>query len=246
MERGIIQTYSVAFRVLDPVTATPEHGVNPQRWNAYTYGMNNPLFYVDPDGRDAIAVNFLNAVPVGGHEGLIVVHSDGSATYARFGPKGGNKPFGPGQVDTQTLKPVQFKADGLPTDASYKQLAAEVGKIGQPADDVGFNYFKTSETDSILLQDWIRRIKEASDKGQAPDYDVTRQNLCDFLYRGLIAGHAINKDQPVNRTPNRLFMILSLLATENYPKPGWAPRPPKEKVTHRFKPPCGEKGQSKC
>jgi RHS repeat-associated protein len=27
----------------------------PQRWNRYTYGLNNPLKYVDPDGKDAIA-----------------------------------------------------------------------------------------------------------------------------------------------------------------------------------------------
>jgi RHS repeat-associated protein len=235
------------FSSSDPVTATPEHGVNPQRWNAYTYGMNNPLFYVDLDGRDAIAVNFLNEVPVGGHEGLIVVHSDGSATYARFGPQGGNKPFGKGEVRTRELTKVQFQPNHLPTDDSYKGLAQEVADIeGQPAGDVGFNYFKTSETDSVLLHDWIRRIKEASDKGQAPDYDVTRQNCATFCIVGLIAGHAIKKDQPVNLTPNRLFMILSLLATDNYPKTKWRPQPPKEKVTHKFKPPCGEKGQSKC
>jgi hypothetical protein len=27
----------------------------PQRWNRYTYGLNNPLKYIDPDGKDAIA-----------------------------------------------------------------------------------------------------------------------------------------------------------------------------------------------
>jgi RHS repeat-associated protein len=232
------------FATTDPVSGTPLHIINPQRWNMYSYGMNNPLFYIDPDGRDAIAVNFLNETP-GGHEAIIVVHADGSATYARFGPAGGGKPFGKGQVDVQTLKPVAFKADGLPTDASYQQLAAAVGKIeGQPANDVGFNYFKTSEADSILLQDWIKRIKEAADNGKAPDYDVARQNCTTFCVAGLIAGHAIKEDQPVNMIPNRLFMLFAPLATENYDNLNG--RTPKEKVTHKFKPPCGEKGQPKC
>ena len=228
----------------DPLNATPGHLVNPQRWNAYAYVMNNPLFYIDPDGRDEIAVNFFSEVPIGGHEGIIVVHADGSATYARFGPQGGNKPFGKGEVQTRSLSKVQFQANGLPTDQSYKDMAKEVADLeGQDPNTVGFNYFKTSETDSMLLQDWIERIQKASNEGKAPDYDVTRSNCTTFCIVGLIAGHAIKPDQSVNLTPNRLFMILAPLATENY---SWGQRTPKEKVTHKFAPPCGEHGQPKC
>ena len=33
--------------------------VDPQRWNRYAYARNNPLKYVDPDGRDvSIALSF--------------------------------------------------------------------------------------------------------------------------------------------------------------------------------------------
>lgn len=33
--------------------------LDPQRWNRYSYGLNNPLRYIDPDGRDvSIALNF--------------------------------------------------------------------------------------------------------------------------------------------------------------------------------------------
>ncbi len=34
---------------------------NPQRWNRYTYGLNNPLKYVDPDGKDADCLHSLFA-----------------------------------------------------------------------------------------------------------------------------------------------------------------------------------------
>jgi RHS repeat-associated protein len=33
--------------------------LEPQRWNRYAYAINNPLKYVDPDGKDAIAAFFL-------------------------------------------------------------------------------------------------------------------------------------------------------------------------------------------
>jgi len=60
--------------------------INPQRWNQSAYSLNNPLSYSDPTGNDAIAVNFSGMVAGLGHEGIISVHSDGSSSYARFGP----------------------------------------------------------------------------------------------------------------------------------------------------------------
>ncbi len=222
----------------DPLFATPLHVVNPQRWNMYAYVVNNPTNYIDPDGKDAIAVNFVNEVPLGGHEGIIVVHADGSATYARFGPEHAASPADAGKVTVQGLNPVKFGSNGLPTDASYKELSEEVGKVeGQPASTVGFNYFKTSEADSIALDNWMQEWKTH----QAPDYQVNTQNCATFCIAGLIQGHAIeNKD--ISIIPNRLFMLLAARATENWT---WQGRTPKEHVTHKI---CwtDEKGKKHC
>lgn len=57
----------------DPRTGTMLHVINPQRWNMYAYGLNNPLSYVDPDGRDAIAVGFRTLAAGAGHAALISV-----------------------------------------------------------------------------------------------------------------------------------------------------------------------------
>jgi RHS repeat-associated protein len=47
------------FATADPVTNAKAAFVNPQRWNRYAYVRNNPLRYVDRDGRDvSIAVSF--------------------------------------------------------------------------------------------------------------------------------------------------------------------------------------------
>ncbi len=226
------------FMQPDPLFATPLHVVNPQRWNMYAYVVNNPTNYIDPDGKDAIAVNFVNEVPLGGHEGIIVVHADGSATYARFGPEHAASPADAGKVTVQGLNPVKFGSNGLPTDASYKELSEEVGKVeGQPASTVGFNYFKTSEADSIALDNWMQEWKTH----QAPDYQVNTQNCATFCIAGLIQGHAIeNKD--ISIIPNRLFMLLAARATENWT---WQGRTPKEHVTHKI---CwtDEKGKKHC
>jgi RHS repeat-associated protein len=42
---------------IDPVLVTPARMFDPQRFNLYNYGRDNPLKYVDPDGRDINLVN---------------------------------------------------------------------------------------------------------------------------------------------------------------------------------------------
>lgn len=41
------------FTTVDPGQKTGENLVDPQRWNRYAYVRNNPLRYVDPDGRES-------------------------------------------------------------------------------------------------------------------------------------------------------------------------------------------------
>jgi RHS repeat-associated protein len=44
------------FTAVDPVLNIPASLTDPQRWNRYAYGLNNPLKLVDLDGRDAVWV----------------------------------------------------------------------------------------------------------------------------------------------------------------------------------------------
>jgi RHS repeat-associated protein len=45
------------FTTVDPVQTIQENLVDPQRWNRYAYARNNPLRYVDPDGKAVLAAN---------------------------------------------------------------------------------------------------------------------------------------------------------------------------------------------
>lgn len=202
----------------DPLTGTILHIANPQRWNQYAYAVNNPLFYVDPDGRNAIAVNFQKMVLGMGHEGLISLHADGSGKYQRFGPRGFG-PIGKGRVDTYSLKTkVQFGPTGLPTDASYRALASEVARLesGQDPQSVRMNYFKTTEVETLALDAQMDRLQAASDQGRAPIYDVGLQNCAACTIGGLIQGGAILPDTRISLVPNNLFWLLSMVADESY------------------------------
>ena len=204
------------FTSPDPLMATPLRVINPQRWNMYAYAVNNPLSYVDPDGRDAIAVNFSKMVGGAGHEGIISIHPDGRAEYARFGPVGGNRPFGEGEVKTFDLGTVAFGGDGFPTTSGYQQMATQVARFeGTDPNSVRMNYFKTSDADTLALDQWIKRIKDASDQRRAPGYDVTRQNCASFCIVGLLQANAI-QNKNISLVPNRLFDLLSGVASANY------------------------------
>jgi RHS repeat-associated protein len=48
------------FTTVDPLLDQGAALINPQKWNRYGYGLNNPFRYVDPDGRDAIWVKHAN------------------------------------------------------------------------------------------------------------------------------------------------------------------------------------------
>ena len=229
----------------DPLMINALRIVNPQRLNLYAYAVNNPLTFIDPDGKDAIAVNFPALVPAGGHSGIIVVHSDGSAMYARFGPQGGTKPYGPGEVVTQKLTPIKFQSNGLPTDASYQQLAQEVAKVeGAPAITVGLNYFKTSDADTVALQNWMDQMQAISDAGNAPDYRVNSQNCATFCIAGLLRANAI-QNRNISIIPNRLFLLLAPHAAENWTWQGRKPNP-EPKPKRNPKPPCLKRRDGTC
>jgi len=44
------------FTTVDPLLDVDNALVNPQLWNRYTYGLNNPLKFTDPDGRNPVLV----------------------------------------------------------------------------------------------------------------------------------------------------------------------------------------------
>jgi RHS repeat-associated protein len=153
------------FTTVDPVGVSPLHLVNPQRFNSYSYGVGNPLTFIDPDGRDAIVVNYSQGGGGYGHQGVVVVRSDGSATSSDYGPlKPGGERVQPGVVNTTRLATrVTFDSRGLPTSESLENLARDLEKPEEaPAGSVRLAYFRTSAVETAALVNWIADMNENS------------------------------------------------------------------------------------
>ncbi len=159
------------FTSPDPTILALNRLVNPQRWNMYGYALNNPLKYVDPDGRDAMYVVFKDyrAAIMGlhpyatGHAAMVVVDGSGHTTYREYGRYDTNQ----GETRSQTVPNLQMDANGHPTDASMEALIETMSKENQNGSVDVVYYDTTDDIDTLLLKELARRMAE--NKGsQAP------------------------------------------------------------------------------
>jgi hypothetical protein len=170
----------------------------------YSYGLNNPFSYTDSTGMDAAAVNFSKEIAIVGHQGIMSVNSDGTVVYARFGPAGGSRPTGPGQVQSFTLATkVQFDSNERPTADSLNAVKKELGtsdlspEKGQDPSSIRFNYFKTTPNETADLNAWIKQQQDGPYHG----YDVRSTNCTWFCARGLVAAHVLDQNQANHASP---------------------------------------------
>ena len=233
------------FTGADPLGPNAVRMLNPQRWNMYSYALGNPLFYTDPDGRDAVVVDSSSDVMGAGHLAAISVLPNGTATYAEAYATHGRG------VDTMstsvpyTMKTaLEFDGDHFPTKASFDALRKEVANLtGTPVDSIGLAYFKMSDTDTQLFQQYVERAKPLA------CYIAGAVDCATWVLGGLDSAHA---HKPLTdffrvfsefRTPN---LVFGYLITDADTSVGPGSRNDDRRHKHKAAPCLKDRGTGQC
>jgi hypothetical protein len=197
----------------------------------YSYAVNNPLAYLDPDGRDAIAVKFGNLANNLGHAGIASVHHDGKGRFADFGPQHEGQAHDAGKYNFIDFKTqIKYGPDGKPTKESLSALANELADDEQqPHNSVSVAYFRTSDAETAALDAYLDAANNERLQGKTPSYWVGFRDCSWFCQNGL-AKAGIGSGSSILTIPNLQYLEFWLAAVQT----ATGTNPPKEKVTSKI------------
>lgn len=139
--------------------------------------------YTDPDGLDALLINYTDGAHGLGHVGIMALNPDGSGLYGGFNPVNAGSFTDAGVVKNKSFPAgsVAFGAGGRPTIASLSALRAQLAKLdGKSPQAIRIRHIKTSAAETAALTEYIRS------NINAPSRYVAGINDClDFCVRGL-------------------------------------------------------------
>ncbi|MGB3545893.1 MAG: DUF6695 family protein [Saprospiraceae bacterium] len=187
--------------------------------SSYAFVHNNPLTYVDPDGRDAILIVFpkykvdtetrMGKLPLG-HAGVLLIDNETGLTkyyeYGRYSTTDGTK----GRVRKVTISNVVIDPEtGKPTQASLNKVLGQISKKSGQGGDIQGAYVEGSFEQ---MNDYAQeRLKESNaeydeyDKDREP-YSLTRNNCGTFGCDVIKQDDSARKNAPwiFDPTPNNV------------------------------------------
>jgi RHS repeat-associated protein len=169
----------------DLINVTKARLLNPTNTlNKYVYGANNPLNYVDPDGKDITIFyrrgNMANPADSGHAFAAVLNQNTGQTAFMSFAPKRGAVPFGAGAYNAH-LSPDYLRQHASLTIQTTPELAQKaIDEINRRLQNPGsYNLFTnncTTQCESLL-----RLLDIATTDGFHPD------DLWTHLYRNYSA-----------------------------------------------------------
>jgi RHS repeat-associated protein len=170
------ESVSGRFTTIDPVLDVDHALVNPQLWSRYSHGLNNPLKFADPDGRNPVLVTGGIGAAVYAAWNAYLNVQQGRAWYQNIGLEA-SKGFLVGAT-------LGLAAPALaPIDAGFGTMAASAaGNVLARASQSGLQFADRGKLDSHVA-DHLREFSEFGFKS-AQDYVAGANKLIDAAIRG--------------------------------------------------------------
>ncbi len=202
-EEGRGNSYDFGARVLNPrvgswLSLDPLRAKYPSV-SSYVFANNNPIIYVDKDGRDAILILFPDykiATPIGrigglGHAGVLLINNKTGVTkyyeYGRYKTYDGVA----GKVQTLKTSKVVLDKDGKPTIESLNNVLGEISKGAGKGGRILGAYIKSDQFDA--MNNYANeKLKENKDPKRDP-YSLNSNNC------GTFGADCINQDKTVDQ-----------------------------------------------
>ncbi len=163
----------------------------------YAYCLNNPVKYIDPDGRDAVLVTFPDykvSTPIGkigglGHAGVLLINNKTGLTkyyeYGRYDKEG------KGEVRSVKIPDVKIGEDGKPTMESLNKTMGEISKEAGKGGKIDGAYIESGDFKN--MNDYAKSKKAENLDPDRKSYDFTNNNC------GTFATDVINQDENVKK-----------------------------------------------
>jgi RHS repeat-associated protein len=227
------------FMSPDPTFLNIRKVFNPQRWNLYSYALNNPLTNVDPDGNEVIPVVYPNYQvayhgnhTVGlGHGGVVLVEKDGTTHYFEYGryagPDGMTRNAGPNDTPTPS---VQRDASGNITQDSMNNLLGTLSTASGKGGTVDALVIPTTSAEDENILTYLKARQ--AERGNGQKYSLFGGHNCGTLACETLNHAGMTSVPPMKflGTPYNNFMRLWFQFQSDA---AWQYQP-KEHVTHRL------------
>lgn len=162
----------------------------------YAYCLNNPVKYVDPDGKDAILVvypDYKISTPIGkirnlGHAGVLLIdNKTGTTKYYEYGRY---DKAGKGEVRNLKVSNVQIDKNGKPTLGSLNKVMGELSKNSGQNGRINGAYIESDDFES--MNEYAETKKNENSDSKREVYGLTDNNC------GTFAADVINQDKTVD------------------------------------------------
>ncbi len=173
------------------------YGISP-----YAFCNNNPLRYVDPDGRDGIYINFPDyVISVGnmqfenlGHSGILLINNQTGLTkyyeYGRYDKQN------IGIVRNIRVPNVVIGEDGRPEKESLDKVFGAISQIAGDGGKIEGAYVESNEFEA--MNDYAQSLMAENENPEREPYNIINNNCSTFAEDVLKQDRNIEKKAPIS------------------------------------------------